>query len=325
MALTAEQQTQATQLTNGLPWVYPGLDNASFWDDYFSQSGPSLTPDEQASGISIGPMAAPPMPTPAPAPQPQVLPQVGQRTASASSGQVPYQSELIRSLREASPGFTSNNPGVTMLANPANSKTVIDFQRAPPFPAYQPFTPPPPSASPAPAPSPSPRPPSGGSRPPSVQPPSVRPPSFPQELLNPDQFVGPVPDISVGPTPAETFPVPDPGEITITDLDPLEPVAESFPVPDPSPWEPVDLPPIDELKPSVEVVQDLPITTEPIPRTDPAEDFEIDRELGLVPEWDVFESPFLELDWGDDALFGDFQGGGGGGGSFDPFKQISLK
>jgi hypothetical protein len=72
-------------------------------------------------------------------------------------------------------------------------------------------------------------------------------------------------------------------------------------------------------------VQDLPVTTTPAPVYDPVENFEIDRELGLVPEWDVYVPPFensfdfasensFDFDFFDDALFGDFGWGGGGGG-----------
>lgn len=68
---------------------------------------------------------------------------------------VPYQSELIRSLREASAGPQSTNPGVTMLANQAAPQANADwrsaFQRPAPAPA--------PVAAPAPAPTPAPAPP----------------------------------------------------------------------------------------------------------------------------------------------------------------------
>jgi len=277
MALTAEQTTQATQLSNGLPWIYPGASDTDFWGQYFSGSGPSLTPAEQASGISIGPMTASPMPTPAPAPQPQVLPGVNdigywpeEREGYVPPGApVQYQSELIRSLREASPGFGTNNPGVTMLANPANSKTVIDFKRAPP-PA--PFFPPGPPVGPPlpPAPTPAP-PPSGGGGdggggpggPPVVGPVIIGPgPSLPVEP-SPDPAPAPDPDVPdytddlwppVEEDPVETFPVPDPTPPDVRDLPPLPPeddVATTFPVPDPAPPNVVDLPPLlpdDELE-----------------------------------------------------------------------------
>jgi hypothetical protein len=95
-------------------------------------------------------------------------------------------------------------------------------------------------------------------------------------------------------------------------------------------WEPITLPEIDlsglmgpplpdqtSLNPSVGVIQDLPITTDPAPQSNAADDFEIDRELGLVPQWDVFVPPFdnsFDFDFFDDILFGDFGWGGGGGG-----------
>jgi hypothetical protein len=290
MALTAEQTTQATQLSNGLPWIYPSASNTDFWGQYFSGSGPSLTPQEQASGISIGPMATTsPMPTPAPAPQPQVLPGVGQGDQSASSGQVPYQSALIESLRGASPGFTSNNPGVTMLANPANSKTVIDFKRAPP-PA--PFFPPGPPVGPPlpPAPAPAPAPPSsggggdgGGGRPVTPGPVIIGPgPSLPVDPApTPDPAPDPdVPDYiddlwpPVEEDPVESFPVPDPTPPDVVDLPPLPPedeVATPFPVPHPAPPDAVDLPPLptEDEQEVPDYTEDLWPPVEPEPQDPP--------------------------------------------------------
>jgi len=49
---------------------------------------------------------------------------------------------------------------------------------------------------------------------------------------------------------------------------------------------------IEEKSPSVEVIQDLPVSTDQVPPTDAADDFEIDRELGIVSQYDVF-GPFL--------------------------------
>ncbi len=296
---------------------------------------------------------------------------------------VPYQSALIESLRAASPGFTSNNPGVTMLANPANSRSIIDFMRAPRGNLL--FTPPPPPPAPAPSPAPAPAPTygggGGGGGPVTPGPVVIGPgPSFP---VDPAPAPAPeVPDYTDDlwppveePPPVETFPVPDPAPPEVVDLPPLPPedeVATPFPVPDPAPpdvvdlpplppedgpevpdytddlwppvepepqdppqgeiviepigggdrdqireadpvtvvsdpideWEPITLPEIDLAdlmgpplvqdppSPSVEVVQDLPVTTTPAPVYDPVENFEIDRELGLVPEWDVYVPPF---------------------------------
>jgi hypothetical protein len=45
---------------------------------------------------------------------------------------------------------------------------------------------------------------------------------------------------------------------------------------------------IEEKSPSVEVIQDLPVSTDPAPPTDAADDFELDRELGIVSQYDVF-------------------------------------
>lgn len=255
MALTTAQQTQATQLSNAVPWVYPSVSDAGFWDNYFSGSGPSLTPAEQASGISMGPM------TPSPAPQPQVLPGVNPDFVGPPSPQpamppapapaVPYQSELIRSLRQASPGFGSNNPGVTMLANPANSNTVIDFQRT-----VRPGLLPPPAPSPAPvappAPAPAPvsgggggggggTPPGGGGGPITIGPVTPLPRI---DVVPGDDFVGPMPDDFVGPMPddfvgppapddqvAESDSVRDPGLIDVVDLPPLPGEADPDPLP----------------------------------------------------------------------------------------------
>jgi len=44
-------------------------------------------------------------------------------------GNVLYQSELIRQLREANKNPMTNNPGVTLLDNPKNSTLVLDFNK----------------------------------------------------------------------------------------------------------------------------------------------------------------------------------------------------
>ncbi len=321
MALTAEQTTQATQLSNGLPWIYPGASDTDFWGQYFSGSGPSLTPAEQASGISIGPMTASPMPTPAPAPQPQVLPGVNdigywpeEREGYVPPGApVQYQSELIRSLREASPGFGTNNPGVTMLANPANSKTVIDFKRAPPpapfFPPGPPVGPPlPPAPAPAPA-----GPGGGGDGGSPVTPGPVVIGPFPSLPFDP----APEPDVpdyteDLGPPVEE--PIPDYTEDLWPPVE--EDGATPLPVPDPTPPDVVDLPPLppedeqevpdytEDLWPPVEPEpQDPPqgeIVIEPIGGGDRDQIRDVDQVTtpgDPLDEWDWIDLPVP--DWQD--------------------------
>ncbi len=178
---------------------------------------------------------------------------------------VPYQSALIESLRAASPGFTSNNPGVTLLPNQPNSALTINFLRGPRTglannpPAFTwPTAPPAPAPSPTPAP-----PPSGGGDPIVIGPgpapmpaPAPLPPISPPGPPAPDDlFVGPPApdDLFVGPpAPDDLFvgpPAPDDlfvGPPAPDDLfvGPPAPVAEPFPVPDPDPVNVVDLPPL---------------------------------------------------------------------------------
>ena len=52
--LTADQQAQANQLHGAVGWIYPDTSDAAFWDNYFNPS-PTLTADEQSTGISAGP------------------------------------------------------------------------------------------------------------------------------------------------------------------------------------------------------------------------------------------------------------------------------
>lgn len=123
--LSADQQAQAESLHNAVGWVYPSTEDAGFWDQFFSQSVPELTPQEQASGISLGPYGpgqqqaayereqaglaqplAPQGPLPAPGGAPQGL------------GGGLYNSSLIQALRAATPTGPSN-PGVTMMPNAA--------------------------------------------------------------------------------------------------------------------------------------------------------------------------------------------------------------
>lgn len=59
------------------------------------------------------------------------------------------------------------------------------------------------------------------------------------------------------------------------------------------------------LNPSVTVNEGLDITPGPAPYTDPAENFDIDRELGIVQQSDVFMGPFSQPETppASDALF----------------------
>jgi hypothetical protein len=131
--LSADQQAQAESLHNAVGWVYPSTENVAFWDQFFNQSVPELTPQEQASGISLGPygpgqqqaayereqaslsqpstpQVLPPAPGGfAPPPAPGGLPQGGNPV---------YVSNLISALRAATPAGPGN-PGVSMLPNPA--------------------------------------------------------------------------------------------------------------------------------------------------------------------------------------------------------------
>lgn len=129
-------------------------------------SGISIGP---AANIPFGPRGSnsqtsiPFGPSSSPAPQPEVLPgfdsnMLGGTTSSRpqfmlepsagpsgypqvvgaagsdplSMGNVPYQSELIRSLRAANQAPASNNPGVTMLPNAQNSGLVLNFNKPAP-------------------------------------------------------------------------------------------------------------------------------------------------------------------------------------------------
>lgn len=144
MPMTDEQQAQAERLHGAIAWVYPGTEDAEFWDQFFNQSVPELTPQEQASGISLGPYGpgeqqaayereqASLVP-----PAPQVLPPAPGAGASSSpmggAGMSPmgggtYNSSLIQALRQASPGFTSNNPGVTMMPNDPGASVPVSMK-----------------------------------------------------------------------------------------------------------------------------------------------------------------------------------------------------
>lgn len=179
-----------------------------------------------------------------------------------------YQSALIESLRAASPGFGSNNPGVTMLPNPANSSLMINFLRGPRAGLAnnpQAFTWPTVASPPPPAPTPAPPPPpvigpGGPSDPPVIGPGPVVPPVTPLPPW-PDDFVGPpAPGIVEVDPPAPPAPEPDddfvgppsPNDDFVGPMPddfvgppaPDEDVAQPSPVPDPAPPDAVDLPPL---------------------------------------------------------------------------------
>lgn len=54
MEFTADQQNTANQLQNSVGSVFPDISNTDFWSQYFNPT-PTLTADEQSTGISIGP------------------------------------------------------------------------------------------------------------------------------------------------------------------------------------------------------------------------------------------------------------------------------
>lgn len=233
---------------------------------------------------------------------------------------VEYQSALIESLRAASPGFTSNNPGVTLMDNPANSNTVINFRRTP----FQPYLPPGPVVGPPQPPPPStpvigPEPGGGPVGPPVVGPgPVVGPvsPSLPPDAVPSDPAPAPsVPDYTddlwppVEPEPqlppdpiAEPIPVPDPAPPDVRDLPPLdehEDVATPVPVPDPSPWEPVDLPPLppepDPVDPPQGEIDVLP-PGDSQPARDAIDGIGDITEVGEpLDEWDWLEPDIPEI------------------------------
>lgn len=147
MALTEDQLAQAERLHNGIAWVYPSTDDVGFWDRYFNQTVPELTPQEQASGITLGgygpgeqqaayqreQASLAQRPAPAPPPAPLVLPQANPPGILDSSPPPPapsappqwgtggdgiYASSLIQALRAATPAGPGN-PGVTMMPNAA--------------------------------------------------------------------------------------------------------------------------------------------------------------------------------------------------------------
>lgn len=73
-----------------------------------------------------------------------------------------------------------------------------------------------------------------------------------------------------------------------------DPVVETFPVIDRSVIDVIDLPPFlteDKEKTPNVTVNEVEVTDTPAPPTDAEEDFEIDKELGIVQQSDVFVAP----------------------------------
>ncbi len=159
MALTEDQLAQAGRLHGALAWIYPSTDDVGFWDRYFNETVPELTPQEQASGITLGgygpgeqqaayqreQASLAQRPAPAPPPAPLVLPPAPGGFSSpppapsappqwATGGDGIYASSLIKALREATPAGPGN-PGVSMLPNQAppsaSAPVPLAFNNAP--------------------------------------------------------------------------------------------------------------------------------------------------------------------------------------------------
>jgi len=175
---------------------------------------------------------------------------------------------LIMALRGATP-MQGQASTIKFYDNPQNSvytprerPVYGGMPSLPPGPPMGPFLPPP-SAPVAPSPvAPSPSPVAPAPRPivypaPRVTDPDV--PDYTDDLWG--DPVAPIPD--VGPDNVTTSPVYTPPLPTSRPLDPVS-------------------------QPSVNVVQDLPVSTDPAPTTDPNDDFEIDRELGIVSQYDLY-------------------------------------
>lgn len=209
-----------------------------------------------------------------------------------------YQSALIQGLRQASPGVGSNNPGVRFLANQGNGMPLnMSFGGMPSglinnptrleMPAYV-----------APV--------RGAGD--DLGSPGFMPDRGLQfDLPALDQLEPDVPDYTEDLWPpvdepvAESFPVPDPSPIEVSDLPPLDPVAEPFPVPDPVLPEIMDLPPLpDEPQPEPQDPPQGELEVGPPGDSQPARDA-IDQigditEVGdPLDEWDMIELPVPDL------------------------------
>lgn len=183
-----------------------------------------------------------------------------------------YSSALIQALRSADSDSRGVPSGVVLLPNSQNIGSPINFVRSPrtglafnPPMLSLPTVAPPPRTLPPAAP-----PPQGGPVPP---PPAVAKPVVPV----------PIDDPKIDDPKAE-----DP-EIRV--IDPVI-IEEVTPAPPPPPLRPPPPPPRPRPpKTPTVTVQEVDVTDTPAPPTDPMDDFEIDRELGIVQQSDVFVGP----------------------------------
>lgn len=196
---------------------------------------------------------------------------------------------LIAALRAGTPVLPAGSASTySFLPNMAPTYGPLPI-RAPRGPALLPVEPSPAPPSPTPAPvtpppvTPAPPPPSNP--PPPVFVPPVTP--LPRiDVVPDDGFVGPMPDDFVGPMPDDFVgPMPDDFVGPMPD-DFVGPMPDDFVGPMPEDIQ-------DDRRPSITVVEDLDVTNDPAPPTDPADDFELDRELGLVQQSDVFNNDFV--------------------------------
>ena len=184
---------------------------------------------------------------------------------------------LISALRAGTPGLPANAMSTYSFMPNMEPTYGPVTPRAPRAPALMPVAP----IGRAPAPSPTPAPVSSAPVAPPVSappPPMFVPPVTPLpriDVVPDDGFVGPMPDDFVGPMPDDFVgPMPD---------DFVGPMPDDFV----GPYGPM---PNNQLNPNV-TVNDVDVTDTPPPATDPADDFQIDRELGLVQQTDVVNPP----------------------------------
>lgn len=262
-----------------------------------------------------------------------------------------YQSGLIEALRAASPGGGSNNPGVTLLPNYANTGSVINFLRGPRTglinnPALLKLSSAPASTGSSGSPSGG-----GGTGPIVIGPggggPVVGPTPAPDPGTDPGTDPTPNPDV---PAPSEPWKPEDPEwepswddpyAVPIPDTsDPdVPPPDEPWKPEDPEYWGPIwddpyevpipdtsdpDVPPPDEpwksepLQPvDPDVIEGLPVTDDPPIYTDPSEIFQDLIELGSMAPWDTMEPGFGTGSSGGSS-------GGGGISLDDYFKLVNM-
>lgn len=230
---------------------------------------------------------------------------------------------LISALRAGTPGLPANAMSTYSFMPNMEPTYGPVTPRAPRAPALMPVTPIAPSPAPvAPTPvSPAPvAPPVSAPPPPMFVPPVTPLPRI--DVVPDDGFVGPMPDDFVGPMPDDFVgpygPMPNNQlnpNVTVNDVDvtdtppPATDPADNFELdrelglvqqtdvvnpPPPRvnpPLTPISTSPPRSLTPSVTVNEGLDVTPGPAPYTDPAENFDIDRELGLIQQSDVFMGP----------------------------------